>query len=227
MRKVTPANCSSVAFAKRLNLAAGKPICRPSVNSMKTVRFTTQARVATNSSSFGLKIIILLQEKGLVFENQALDSANVDCTHAPIFCQSWGRQPELAFAITSIDVNMRRLRAFIRVKMKPEPQKSENGWHARQYRACILEWKMWRRSSVRGSRDQLGGHHGPLRVGRDWQDVSERHRRLAAGRHQLQLDLQTRIETAAAAAQGAAECVRRQGLGLAVQWHQVVGRDPP
>ena len=67
-----------------------------------------------------------------MFENQALDSANVDCTHAPIFCQSWGRQPELAFAITSIDVNMRRLSAFIRVKMKPEPQKSENGWHARQ-----------------------------------------------------------------------------------------------
>jgi hypothetical protein len=26
MRKLTPANCSSVAPAKRLNLAAGKPI---------------------------------------------------------------------------------------------------------------------------------------------------------------------------------------------------------
>lgn len=87
---------------------------------MKTVRFSTQARVATNSSSFGLKIIVLLQKKGLVLVNQTLDPANVDCTHAPISCQSWGRQPELAFAITSLDVDMRRLRAFIRVEMKPE-----------------------------------------------------------------------------------------------------------
>ena len=43
------------------------------------------------------------------------------------------------------------------------------------------------------------------------------------GIRKLQLDLQARIETAAAAAQGAAECVCRQVLGLRVQWHQVVG----
>ena len=50
---------------------------------------------------------------------------------------------------------------------------------------------------------------------------------LARGRHKLQLDLQARIETAAAATQGAAECIGSQGLGLAVQRHQVIGRDPP
>ena len=43
----------------------------------------------------------------------------------------------------------------------------------------------------------------------------------------LQLDLQTRVETAATTAQGAAECVCRQVLGLRVQRYQVVGGDPP
>ncbi len=81
-RKVTAADCSSDAWARRINLAAGNPICLPSVNSMKTVRLVTQARVATNSNSFGLKIIVLLQKKCLVFKDQTFNLTNIDGTHA-------------------------------------------------------------------------------------------------------------------------------------------------
>ncbi len=65
---------------------------------MKTVRLATQARVATHSNSPGLKVSVLLQKKGLVFIDQALDLANIDRTHASVLSQQHRTQPKFAFA---------------------------------------------------------------------------------------------------------------------------------
>ena len=137
-RKVTLANCSSVACANRLNLAAGKPIWRPSVNSMKTIRLATHTRVATNSISLGLKFNVLLQKKGLVFINQTFNSANLDSIHTVISGKRHRTEPKLALAIARFDMNVGWLGTFIRIKMKSEPQYSQDSRHAQKYRLVLV-----------------------------------------------------------------------------------------
>ena len=97
-RKVTSSSCSSVACAKRLNRSAGNPIWRPSVSSMKTVRLTTQALVATNSNSFeglaefktaagpkplGAQVLSTLRVPG---RTQIRFYASPQSTFSPCFC---------------------------------------------------------------------------------------------------------------------------------------------
>jgi hypothetical protein len=52
----------------------------------------------------GLKIIVLLQKKSLMFIHQALNFTNIDCTHSTLPRQThWGK-PELALTVTGLNM---------------------------------------------------------------------------------------------------------------------------
>jgi hypothetical protein len=69
-------------------------------------------------------LIIFLQQEVDVFVNQPFHFPHRMCRYGTISGQSDGIQPELALAICTTDVNVRRLDALIRVKVKTKTSDS-------------------------------------------------------------------------------------------------------
>jgi hypothetical protein len=68
-----------------------------------------------------MAVIICFSELLLVFENEALDLAQVVRSHASVACQKNGWfQPEFAVPVWCPDMDMRGLMALVGVKVKSE-----------------------------------------------------------------------------------------------------------
>ncbi len=65
-----------------------------------------------------------LQKKILAFDNHRLDASQIGWLDAFATPQPDGREPELSFAVPGVDVNVRRLGAFVRIEVEAPAEKS-------------------------------------------------------------------------------------------------------
>lgn len=93
------------------------------------IRPSVQALVAMASVSWWMVLIVLLQQEVNVFVNQPLHFPHGVCRNATISGQGDGIQPELALSGCASHMNVRRLRALVRVKVKTITTNSKHRGH--------------------------------------------------------------------------------------------------
>ncbi len=90
---------------------------RPSVSSRKIVRLSTHTLIAAGSTVFAVSTIVVfmvsVSQKNLVLKDQFFNLSNDTRRDSFVPRQSDRLQPEFAFSIGCIDMNMRRFIAFI------------------------------------------------------------------------------------------------------------------
>lgn len=62
--------------------------------------------------------------------HQPFNLAHLRGRHATASRQADGAQPEFAFAVASIDVDVRRFVSLVGVKVEPQAFQAQNGWHS-------------------------------------------------------------------------------------------------
>ncbi len=130
---VTCFSFSSGAFLRISKRSAGKPITRPSVSSIYIILPSAQARRAQGSLSTGMVFMEFLQKQLLVLVYKSLDFSYLMRWNTSISRNRYWQQPKFAFTISTTNMNMRRLRSFIRIKVKPKTFYSQNSRHIIPY----------------------------------------------------------------------------------------------